>query len=289
MRQTGEMRSPQDSAGQILINALRGACPRARNDAIASLLTEHGITFEPTSDGVPVLPAGGRVNEQRASVVQQAAAELWEDLDSVLSQCRSDEELRRLFAGMISRRRLDRRRRVKNMQPGMETAGMPEGPPAWGSATGSIGARQNDTRLYHEHVSRLLEAAGPDRLMIELYVIKQADWRAIAATMQITEGSLRTRFSRLRERLSTVVYRDLIGVLDSETAAVAVALFIRGEHMADVAERCGQSGDQIKRLVTNVILPAVREHFGPSFVALLPRLRRRAPTSTGQGPGDVES
>jgi DNA-directed RNA polymerase specialized sigma24 family protein len=272
-----------------LLSWLTGTDRARQNEAFTELLREHGVGFGPDDRGRPAMPAGGKVNAQPASVIQEAVTDLWEDLAEIAPKCRSDQEIKNVFAAIVKRRYIDRLRRKANkggvLGPEHDVGGT-RGP-------GTVTSRIDDTHLYKRHIDRLLDAAadggngGGDadteddaaivrRRLVEMYIIRQMEWPEIAQELGASVGAIKVRFTRLRPCLVEAVYEEFLAALPPTAGPLARMLLVDGRRTADAAKQIGVTEQEARTILSSSILPRMREHFGRSFLELVPRLQRRA-------------
>ncbi|HVU62397.1 MAG TPA: hypothetical protein VHC70_00360 [Phycisphaerales bacterium] len=279
------MDAPTANTETRLLSWLTGNDRARQSEAFAELLKEHGIGFGPDDRGRVAMPAGGKVNAQPASVVQEAATDLWEDLHEIAPKCRNDQELRNVFAAIVRRRYIDRLRRKGN-KGGSLGVEHDAAPPSAMTMTSRI----DDTHLYKRHVDRLLAAAaagggdgdGEDdaaivrRRLVEMYIIRQMEWPEIAGELGASVGAIKVRFTRLRPCLVEAVYEEFLAALPPTCAPLGRMLLVEGRRTADAAKQLGVTEQEARTILSSSILPRMREHFGRSFLELVPRLQRRS-------------
>ena len=104
------------------------------------------------------------------------------------------------------------------------------------------------------------------------------DWPEVAAQIGggLSVGALKVRFTRLRPALVEGVYAEFLASLPPSAAPVARMLLVDGQHTADVAKALEMTEAQVRALLKSSVLAKMREHFGKTFLALIPRLQRRS-------------
>jgi RNA polymerase sigma factor (sigma-70 family) len=254
-----------------LLERLRGADPKALNDAVGQLL--------------PILREYARREIQRRGVRSREADTL---VDSVLirclkpaaERCGDDEELRGYLYNAIRHKVIDQTRKPQHHQFPEEadsSFGPPDAAPSPSEAVEAEEARSHDDAAL-ERFLRAVERASltpRDRELVNLFVVRGMAWEHVAATLELSNGAARTAMSRARSRLLPQLMAPLRARLREDDWKILEATMIERRRPEDAAAEFGLDAQDMVHRFMFTVFPVIDRSFGSHGMAMLRRLMHK--------------
>ena len=260
----------KDAARGQRLEALRGGRGRAFDDAYRALRNELEAYARAVAGG-----RSGQADFQPESIVADALAQ---GMQPALEACIDDQHLAGWLRNAVRHELLDR---VDKRKPGelpVDSEGRMAEPrdPHAGPLTElvAIDTRSAEREALGKLLERLhAEAIGEnDRMLIDLYVVERLAWGEIARRTGREAGALRVAMNRLRARILPKLFAPLEARLDAPTWRIAEAILVRRLDPAEAAAESGRDQADLRRTLTERVLPAVLEEFGGASTEALLRL-----------------
>jgi len=172
--------------------------------------------------------------------------------------------------GRATRRRSDHKGKVADHL----TSDIPDGP--------STIVRRHEHNELEKHASQRLDVLiddvsrnEDDRRICEEFLIKKLHSRVVGKRLDMNEGAVRTRASRLRPRVLNHMLDALRNDVDAQAWAIAKLTLGSGLSPGAAAEELEISKDLVLSVLREQVFPAVRTRYGARGLDLLAACRRR--------------